>query len=240
MDFIARAGAVIDRAHRVAGVLLICVIVLGLMAMCEWNRNVELQQALDVKRMQYPVIVVPEATTGVYSPTEEDRLIQLFTGFITQSLNSYTPETIGKQLEGLRPFMTPAMLTDSEPYFTKLVRDVGSDKRSSFFVPYDSTLRSINVRRYNDNGVELRDISINGQLSSFVGGSTAETIPVRIDMTFQKGFASPSNIYGFKLKKYTINTLSGEAARAGIVGGGDQGSTAPGMGNQFNYGGVRP
>lgn len=222
MDFIARAGSVIDRAHRVAGILLICVVMLGLIAACQWSKNNELQRALDLKRMQYPVIVVPEATTGVYSPTEEDRLLQLFTGFTTQSLNSYTPETIAKQIENLRPFMTPAMLADSAGYFEKLVRDVDADHRSSFFVPHDSTLRDIDVKRYNENDVELRDVSLTGQLSSFVGGSAAETIPVKISMTFQKGFASPSNIYGFKLKKYRIETLIG-VAQSGTAGAVTQG-----------------
>lgn len=200
MDFIARAGAVIDRAHRVAGVLLICVVVLGLVAGCQLVENTNLQRQADSARIRYPVIVVPEATTGVYSPTEEDRLIFLFSDFVTQSLLSFTPANMKSLYANLRPYMGPALLTDSEPHFEKKIRDATSDRRSSFFIP--DRARQIDVTKQNINGSEMRTVSIYGQLSTFVGGTTAESIPVKISMTFQKVFASPANKYGFLLTAY--------------------------------------
>jgi hypothetical protein len=200
MDFIARAGAVVDRAHRIAGVLLICVLVLGVVSACQVARNSELNRLLDERRLRYPVIVVPDATTGVYSPTEEDRLIQLFTDFTTQSLNSYTPENITKLYANLRPFMGPALLTDSETYFQRKIRDSISDRRSSFFIPDRSQAPKVTKRRAN--GVEYRDVVINGQINTIVGGTLAEGAPLEINMTFQKVFASPANPYGFILSKY--------------------------------------
>ncbi|PZP39334.1 MAG: hypothetical protein DI585_04455 [Pseudomonas fluorescens] len=200
MDFVARAGAIIDRAHRVAGILLICVIILGIMSTCQFAKNSELQAQLDNRRIRYPVIVVPDATTGVYSPTEEDRLINLFADFITQSLNSYTPANIGQLYAGVRPFMSPAMLTDSEPYFQRKVRDSTGDRRSSFFVPDRS--QQLKVEKRSQNGVEYRDVSMIGQINTIVGGTVAEGAPLEIQMTFQKTFASPANPYGFMLTKY--------------------------------------
>lgn len=200
MDFIARAGAVIDRAHRVAGVLLICVIVLSLVAGCQLAENTKLQREMNAARIRYPVIVVPEATTGVYSPTEEDRLIYLFTDFVTQSLLSYTPINITGLYNDLRPYMGPALLTDSEPKFKRKIRDVIGDKRSSFFIP--DRARKLDITKRNNNGMELRNIVVYGQLNTFVGGTVAESIPVRITMTFQKVFASPSNMYGFLITAY--------------------------------------
>lgn len=200
MDFIARAGAIVDRAHRIAGVLLICVLVLGVVSACQVANNSKLERQLDERRLRYPVIVVPDATTGVYSPTEEDRLIALFSDFVTQSLNSYTPENIAKLYANLRPFMGPAMLTDSETYFQRKIRDSSSDRRSSFFVPDRSQLPKVTKRSVN--GLEFRDIVLLGQINTFVAGTQAEGAPLEINMTFQKVFASPANPYGFILTKY--------------------------------------
>ncbi|RYE61199.1 MAG: hypothetical protein EOP20_00330 [Hyphomicrobiales bacterium] len=190
----------IDRAHRVAGILLICVLVLGLVAGCQLAENTNLQREANAARIRYPVIVVPEATTGVYSPTEEDRLIFLFTDFVTQSLLSFTPVNMRDLYANLRPYMGPALLTDSEPHFQKKIRDALSDRRSSFFIP--DRARNLDVTKQTINGAEIRNVSIYGQLSTFVGGTTAESIPVKISMTLQKVFASPANKYGFLLTAY--------------------------------------
>ncbi len=200
MDFVARAGAIIDRAHRIAGVLLICVIVLGVIAGCQLVENRRLNNEANMSRIRYPVIVVPNATTGVYSPTEEDRLIFLFADFVTQSLNSYTSETVAKLYAGLRSFLGPALLTDSEPYFQRKIRDAQADRRSSFFVPDRARQLQVTKRRINDQ--EFRDIVMYGQISSIVGGTVAESIPLEVTMTFQKVFASPANPYGFILTAY--------------------------------------
>lgn len=201
MDFVARAGAIIDRAHRIAGILLVCVVILGTVASCQLVKNASLNAQLNQRRIAYPVIVVPDATTGVYSPTEEDRLISLFADFVTQSFNSYTPENVDRLYEGLRPFMGPALLADSAPTFQKTIRDVKADRRSSFFVP--NRAQPLKVTKRGD----LRDVTINGTIKSIVGGTVAEDIPVDIAMTFQKGFSSPANVYGFTLVAYHVNPL---------------------------------
>lgn len=200
MDFVARAGAIIDRAHRVAGILLICVVVLCVVATCQLATNAKLQNQLDERRLRYPVIVVPDATMGVYSPKEEDRLIFLFSDFVTQSLNSYTTANMAKLYSGLRPFMGPSLLTDSEPYFQRKIRDATSDKRSSFFIPDRARPLGVTKRRVNDQ--EFRDIVLMGQLNAIIGGVTAESVPMEINMTFQKVFSSPTNPYGFILTAY--------------------------------------
>ena len=200
MDFVARAGAIIDRAHRVAGILLICVVVLCLVAMCQLSSNNTLQRQLSSQRLAYPVIVVPNATTGLYSPTEEDRLIFLFADFVTQSLNTYTVVNMASLYAGLRPFMGPSLLTDSEPYFQKKIRDGNADKRSSFFIPDRARALTVTKRKVNDQ--EFRDVTIYGQLNAIIGGVTAESVPMQMDMTFLKVFSSPKNPYGFLLTAY--------------------------------------
>lgn len=205
MDFVARAGAIIDRAHRIAGVLLICVVVLAIVASCQMVQNQSLQAAANSARIRYPVIVVPDATTGVYSPTEEDRLIFLFSDFVTQSLNSYTPQNIAELYNNLRKFMGPAMLTDTAVAFQKRVRDAGSDRKSSFFVPNRAKQLEVKKRRVND--VDYRDVTMLGQINSIVGGTVAESIPLEVNMTFQKVFSSPANPYGFILTSYNEKPL---------------------------------
>ena len=200
MDFIARAGAIVDRAHRVAGILLLCVLVLCLVSMCQLVKNQQLQAEMNAQRIRYPVIVVPDATEGVYSPTEEDRLIYVFADFITQSLNTYTPATISQLYANTRLYMGPALQTDSQPYFERKIRDAAADRRSSFFVP-DRT-QPLDVKKRRENGVEYRDVSVKGEIRTIVGGTLAEGSPMEIQMTFQKVFASPVNRYGFLLTKY--------------------------------------
>lgn len=221
MDFVARAGAIVDRAHRVAGILLICVIVLGLFSTCQFTKNRELQRQLDDRRIRYPVIVVPDASTGVYSPTEEQRLVFLFTDFVTQSLNSYTPENIRGLYDNLRKFLSPAMLTDTQVAFQKRIRDATGDRRSSFFVP--DRARELKVEKRTVNGQDFRDVTLYGQMNSIIGGTVAESLPLEVKMTFQKVFASPSNPYGFILTAYSERPLVDPNGAPVLPGGGTGG-----------------
>ncbi|MBI1308524.1 MAG: hypothetical protein GC129_01520 [Proteobacteria bacterium] len=205
MDFVARAGAVIDRAHRIAGVLLICVIVLGLVTTCQLSRNASLNAQLMQRRMSLPVIVVPGAATGLYSPTEDDRLTMMFTSYITQSINSFTPETMAKQYSAIRSFFSPALLTDSVPYFERKIRDSTADRRSSLFVPDESSLQ---VKKYSENGVDIREVTIIGQLNTIIAGTVAENVPLQIAMKFEKTQVSPANPYGLKLSSYKETPLT--------------------------------
>lgn len=207
MDFVARAGAIIDRAHRIAGILLICVVVLGLLSMCQISKNASLNAQLMARRVSLPVIVVPGATSGLYSPTEDDRLIQMFTSLITQSINTFTPENMARQYELAKTFFDPALLTDSATYFERKVRDATSDKRSSMFVPDDPSMRDLQVRKYEENGIQKREVTLTGQLHTIIAGTVAETVPVQITLKMQKGVVSPNNPYGLILTAYRETEL---------------------------------
>lgn len=206
-DFVARAGAIIDRAHRIAGVLLICVVVLGSISTCQLTRNAALNAQLMDARVRLPVIVVPGATTGLYSPTEDDRLTYMFTDLITQLFNSFTSLTFVKQYEEAKKFFDATLLVDSAPYFEKKVRDSQADKRASLFVP-DRT--SYKVKKYVKNGIEMRDVSMTGQINTIIGGVVAESVWVRLDMTLRKDTVSPANPYGLVLVSYHETPLETE------------------------------
>jgi hypothetical protein len=208
-DFVARAGAYIDRAHRVAGFLLICCVVLGLMSFCQWQRNGELNRLLEGYAQRLPVIVVPGAVAGKYDPREDAQLVAAFADFVTQNFNTFTPETVAKQLESLRPYLAPALLTDSQPYFAKKVDDATSVKRSSLFIPDRASLTVTNT---TENGVDLREVILRGKLKNIAAGTVAEDVPLEVQMTFQKGIINPNiNPYGFQLVRYHEKPLVKEA-----------------------------
>lgn len=223
MDFVARAGAIIDRAHRIAGILLICVVVLGLLSMCEISKNAALNAQLRSMRMSLPVIVVPGGTSGLYSPTEDDRLILMFTSFVTQSINTFTPETMTRQYDTARKFFDAALLTDSAPYFERKIRDSTADKRSSLFIPEEGSMQ---VKKYQENGVEWRDVTINGQLSTIIAGTEAEKVPLQVSMKLQKTQVTPNNPYGLKLSGYREILLAQKQASSQSANTGSQPAAA--------------
>ncbi len=199
MDFLARAGAVIDRAHRVAGILLVLVIVQAIIIISMWGTNNMLTSRIKTMTERLPVYAIPGATRGIYSPTEDDLLIQAFTDTVIQSFNTFTYETIGRQYEEMKPFMTAEMLTFSSDYFDKLVRDSAVDRRSQLLVPNRSTLR---VEKLEDNGSEIRKVTQQGTLQTIVAGSIVESVPVELSLTLRKVIISKSNPFGFMLQAY--------------------------------------
>ncbi len=199
-DFVARAGAYIDRAHRVAGFLLICTVTLSILSYCQWQTNANLNQQLQEFTLRQPVIVVPGAVPGKYDPTEDRQLVMIFTDFITQAFNTFTPITLAQQIQTIQPFLAPGLLVDSQPYFEKKLADATSVKRSSLFIPDRNTLT---IRGYQENGLELRDVSVSGILKNMAAGTLAEDVPLQITMTFRKTIINPTiNPYGFELLRY--------------------------------------
>lgn len=224
MDFVARAGAMIDRAHRIAGLLLICVVVLGALTTCQWTKNVSLNRQLMERRVSLPVIVVPEATVGLYSPTTDDRLVEMFTGLMTQSINTFTPETLVKQYEFAKGFFSPVLLTDSATYFERKIRDSLADRRSSLFVP---DKLSTKVKKYEQNGIQVREVNLTGRISTIISGVVAEDVPVEISMKFQKVDVSPANPYGFVLSYYREMQLVKPGEMPTLAPAGQNGQTPP-------------
>ncbi len=174
--------------------------------MCQLNEITTLNNQLRVIRQQLPVIVVPGALAGQYDPREEERLIGNFTDFITQSFNNYTPQNLVKQLEAARPFMSDKVMIDSQSYFEKKIRNAETIKLSMVFVPNRDTLT---VKKYRENGVDMRDVSLQGVFQQIAAGQQVESVPVIIYLTLRRTIINPTvNPYGFVLEKYSEKTLS--------------------------------
>jgi hypothetical protein len=203
-NFVARAGAVVDRAHRVAGLLLVVVVVQSGMLISQWYSNQNLSTQLTRMAQQMPVYVIPGSTRGIYSPTEDDLLINAFVDQVTQNFNTFTYETLAKQYEEMRVFFSPEMLTFSQDYFAKLIRDSQADRRSQLFIP-DHT--SMQVERGLENGQETRNVTVRGSLQTILAGSVVESVPVEIALKLQKVIISRTNPFGFQLGAYTARRV---------------------------------
>lgn len=209
MDFIARAGSIVDRSHRMSGILLLLVMLLSAMAVVQFLRNVELNRQIQAFSERRPVYVIPGATQGMYSPTEDELLIRAFADQVSQAFNTFTYENIRAQYENMKPFFTAEMLTFSQTYFEKLVADSGVDRRSSLFIPDHQTLR---IEKDGD----IRNVTIRGSLQTILAGSVVESVPVELSLRLRKVIFSPANPFGLQLASYSARRL--ETARAATQG----------------------
>lgn len=210
MDFVARAGSFIDRAHRIAGVLLLIVILQSLIIINQYIRNGEMAEQLRYIAVRMPVYVVPGATRGIYSPTEDDLLIKAFVDQVTQSFKTFTYETLANQYEEMRQFFTPQMLVSAETYFSKALRDSQADRRSSLFIPDHQSMK---VEKANEGGLETRIVTIKGSLQTIIAGSVVESLPIEIALKLQKSIISKGNPFGFQLAEYRERALAANSAQ---------------------------
>ncbi|MCP5405700.1 MAG: hypothetical protein H6922_05720 [Pseudomonadaceae bacterium] len=211
MDFVSRAGSFIDRAHRLAGVLLLVVIVQSLIIINMWMSNADMANQVRYMSARLPVYVVPGATRGIYSPTEDDLLIKAFVDQVTQSFKTFTYETLAAQYQEMKQFFTPQMLADADSYFAKMLRDSQADRRSSLFIPDQ---QSMQVEKFTENGVDMRTVKIRGSLQTIIAGSVVESLPMEVTLKLQKTIISKANPFGFQLAQYNERALSSNPAQS--------------------------
>lgn len=201
MDFVARAGYVLDRAHRLTGILLFVLLTLLVMLIYAWGVNAKLQGELRDATKNLSVYVVPGSEPGFFSPSKGEILMQTFADYAVQSLNTYTPASLPKQYSEMQRFFTPDMLIKADRYFSTLARDVSTDERSSLFVT-DRT--SLKTRRAEDGerGVEAFEVQINGERKDVVGGKVVASTPMRITLRLHAANVSESNPFGYVIANY--------------------------------------
>lgn len=200
MDFIARAGSMLDRAHRIAGLLLVLCLVEGVAIFHLMQTNQELNHQFQNIREELKVYVVPGSKADIYSPTSMDTLMETFVDHITQSLKTFTYETFENQQEEINRFFAPELQSKWKNLIPKMASSVEADERSSLFVPKRDTFSS---KKSTHEGKPTIDVSMEGDVSYFVGGSLVETVPIIIDMTIQRRNLSKSNPFGYVLVKYS-------------------------------------
>jgi hypothetical protein len=204
MDFIARAGSHMERAHFLVGVVLLVLAAQTWYMVHLLGVNSQLNARIDAFARNQRIYVVPGSQADVYAPGRDELLVQSFTDYVTRNLNTYTYETYARQYNELRPFFTATMLREADPYFERDIKNTSQLQRSAFFLPINSTLT---VEKRIEEGRDRRYVTIEGRLDKLVAGDVAETVPVRISMVMERVLISRSNPFGFQLASYNIEEI---------------------------------
>lgn len=207
MDFLARSGHMLDRAHRLAGFLLVILALQTMLMLHLLSTNTSLNAEFNRTRERLSVYVVPGSQAGVYSPTQDQMLLETFVSHVTQSLETFTFQTLQSQFDEIKMFFAPEMLSYAEPHYAALINKARIDQRSSLFIPTSKV--KMEETPESSSGADRRAVSIEGNLQQILSGSVVETIPVRITMTIQKTVVSKTNPFGFMLVSYREEELKG-------------------------------
>ncbi len=211
MDFVARAGYVLDRAHRLTGILLFTLALMVVLVIYAWGTNASLQSQLRDATKNLSVYVVPGSEPGFFSPSKGEILMQTFADYAVQSLNTYTPSSLPKQYGEMQRFFTPGMLIRADQYFSNLVRDSVTEERSSLFVT-DRT--SIKTRRAEDaeRGTDAFEVQVNGERKDVVGGKVVASTPIRVILRLHAANVSETNPFGYVIANYKEEVINAQGS----------------------------
>jgi hypothetical protein len=202
MDFIARAGAMLDKSHRISGILFVLIILALVLILNLFATNNKQSREIAEMRATLPVYVVPGSLAGTYSPSQDDMLLDGFITLITQSLNTYTYENLPLQYQEVKQFFGPQLLTVVDKYFADKIKIANIDRRSALFVPERNTIKVEDIRDSRGQRTGDKRVVIDGLLNHILAGSTVEAIPLRITMRMNKVIVSRTNPFGYVLESY--------------------------------------
>lgn len=207
MDFVARAGYVLDRAHRLTGILLFVLLLLVVLVIYAWGTNASLQGQLRDATKNLSVYVVPGSEPGFFSPSKGEILMQTFADYAAQSLNTYTPVSLPKQYAEMQRFFTASMLVVADRHFSTLMRDITTEERSSLFI---SDRTSLKIRRATDAGVaDAFDVQISGERKDVIGGKVVASTPILITLRLHAANVSETNPFGYVIANYKEEVING-------------------------------
>ena len=204
LDFVARAGALLDKSHRITGVLLTIVIFQLLVILWLVSSNGKMVAFVSNMRASLPVYVVPGSTAQIYRPESSDTLLVAFIDFITQSLYTFTYESYQGQYDEVKKFFTPEMLRFADDFFLKKIEDSKQIRASELFIP---NRQSMQIERYIVGGEQLTDVKIRGSIQQIVNANVIQTRPVEFTLTLTSVLNSRANPFGFMVRKLLLKEL---------------------------------
>ena len=207
MDFIARAGSVLDKTSRLAGILLVLLIAETVLLFNYIGTNKELLLEYKQLRNQRDVYVVPGSTAGVYAPTQDEMLSRAFTSLIVQSLNTYTYENFELQYNEVKRFFDPKMLVYADKQYKRDIKMARLDARSTNFVPNRGTFKIVEAKDKYDKPTGDKEISVEGLLHQILGGNVVEAVPISITLSLKKVLITKTNPFGFILTQYRVTEI---------------------------------
>lgn len=227
MEFIARAGSLVDRGHRVIGILLVVIVCQFLWINSEKEENEKLRKRIHEQNRTQSIYVVPNSQANIYKPADRKLLLVTFVDYVTQSLLTYTPASFRPQYTSVRPFFSSTLLALSEEFYEREIKKSEGDSISSLFVAdrtsteladisevnikelEDQKRKELRDRRYVDpdyiSGSKRYQITIKGKRHFIVGGTNVQTQDIAVTLHLQETTASQTNPFGFIVTKWTFS-----------------------------------
>ncbi len=201
MNFIARAGGMLDSAWRLAGILLILLVVVFVLLLNSMEKNSQLNTQLESIRNKMNVYVVPGGEGGVYAPNKAELLLQTFSDYITQSLLTYTHYNLANQYSEVRQFLAPQLESRMAPKFRELVQRSSADQRSAIFIQDRTKLTFKSLSETNGRG-RLFEVRVFGEQRYLIAGREVAKEPLQVTMRLRQQAPSKTNPFGFMVESY--------------------------------------
>ena len=210
MDFIGRAGSLVDNSHRVTGILLFLLVLCLIALMSLFSAYKGSQQKYIELVSAMPVYVVPGSSADVYRPESSETLVIAFVDFLTQSLYTYTYESLEGQYKEVKKFFTPEMLRFADPFFANAIKKANNLRASELFIP---NRQSVRVDKQMVNGEELDIVVIRGVQQRIIKGSVVQTQPVEYTMQMRKSIITRSNPFGMMVLSMRTREIGAKAGQ---------------------------
>ncbi|MCP4355346.1 MAG: hypothetical protein GY793_06870 [Proteobacteria bacterium] len=207
-NFIARAGSLVDRGHRIIGILLF-VLVLQFM----WNHSIMkekqvLQDQIDFQNRSQSIYVVPDSQAGVYKPETGNLLLSTFVDHLIQSLLTYTPANFKKQYDGVRLFLSSDMLSKADRFYKLEIRKSKRGRISSLFMTDKTSTELSNFielpEKTSKYGEKVYSITVRGVRNMIVAGRVLEENKMSVKLQLKETAVSTVNPFGFKVTKMEL------------------------------------
>ena len=207
MDFIARAGSVVDKWQRIAGLLLVLLIITFFWTYQVISENRRLNAQYERLRAQAQVYVVPGSVAGFYTPANSDVMLKELSYLIVNSLNNYTYQNLENQYREIQGFFNDDMLAVAQSHFKELINVAYQDERSAKFIPDQTAFRIEGDTGPSGRG-KKQTVTIEGTRQYIMAGTVVEAEPIRFTMEFKQRFISKANPFGFELLSYDEKVLN--------------------------------
>ena len=207
MDFIARAGSVVDKWQRIAGLLLVLLIITFFWTYQVISENRSLNAQYERLRAQAQVYVVPGSVAGFYTPANSDVMLKELSYLIVNSLNNYTYQNLENQYREIQGFFNDDMLAVAQSHFKELISVAYQDERSAKFIPDQTAFRIEGDTGPSGRG-KKQTVIIEGTRQYIMAGTVVEAEPIRFTMEFKQRFISKANPFGFELLSYDEKVLN--------------------------------
>lgn len=206
MDFIARAGSLIDRGHRIIGILLVIVCLQLYWIFTIYQQKSFLQERILVQNNTQSIYVVPNSQSGLYAPAEGRLLLSTFVDYITQNYMTYTPANMEVQYESIRGFLSDIVRKHADEEFVIEKHKAKVEEISSIFIVDKASEQLSNYKEIKDKrtrfGKKTYEIELKGTRSFVVAGRVLSSTYITYIINVQETAATEKNPFGFVVTKF--------------------------------------